>query len=242
MLRKIRKRFTYTNLAVTLALLFTMSGGAYAAGRYVITSTKQISPKVLKSLQGKTGAAGAAGASGAAGQQGPAGAAGTKGEPGAQGSQGAQGPQGVQGAQGAPGTTGFTATLPAKATETGVWSLFGLASGAQVVPISFAIPLHESLGPTDVHYVEEQGNSSTCPGNAEEPKALPGNLCVYEVFTGNIDEPLVTTAIAPAARGGATIVKVTEHFGASTSGALLLFQGENSAEGYGTWAVTAPEE
>jgi hypothetical protein len=48
MLSKLRRRLTYANVAVTLALVFAMSGGAYAASRYVITSIKQISPKVVK--------------------------------------------------------------------------------------------------------------------------------------------------------------------------------------------------
>ena len=47
MLRAIRSRLTYANVAVTLALVLAMSGGAYAADRYLITSTKQIKPKVL---------------------------------------------------------------------------------------------------------------------------------------------------------------------------------------------------
>ena len=61
----IRKRVSYTNVVLTLILVFAMSGGAYAAGRYLITSTKQISPKVLKALAGKSGATGPAGAAGA---------------------------------------------------------------------------------------------------------------------------------------------------------------------------------
>jgi hypothetical protein len=40
---------------MTLALVFAMSGGAYAARRFVITSTKQIKPSVLKSLSGIDG-------------------------------------------------------------------------------------------------------------------------------------------------------------------------------------------
>jgi Collagen triple helix repeat (20 copies) len=75
----------------SLALVFAMTGGAYAASKYVITSTKQISPKVLKSLQGKAGPAGkngVNGTNGAAGAQGTAGAQGPKGETGATGSDG----------------------------------------------------------------------------------------------------------------------------------------------------------
>jgi hypothetical protein len=45
-----RRHLTYANVAATLALVFSMSGGALAAKHYLIDSTKQISPKVLKSL------------------------------------------------------------------------------------------------------------------------------------------------------------------------------------------------
>ena len=47
MFSRIRKRLTYANVAMTMALVFAMSGGAYAAKKYVITSTKQIKPSVL---------------------------------------------------------------------------------------------------------------------------------------------------------------------------------------------------
>jgi hypothetical protein len=76
-----RRRLSYANVTATLALVFAMSGGALAANHYLINSTKQISPKVLKKLRGlkgptgpggKTGAAGATGATGATGPQGPA--------------------------------------------------------------------------------------------------------------------------------------------------------------------------
>jgi len=65
-----RRRFSYANVAATLALVFSMSGGALAAKHYLINSTKQINPKVLKALKGKTGAAGLPGAAGAAGKEG----------------------------------------------------------------------------------------------------------------------------------------------------------------------------
>lgn len=81
-----RKRITYANVTATLALVFAMSGGALAANHYLITSTKQISPKVLKKLKGKTGATGAPGATGAAGKEG------TPGKEGAAGKEGKAGP------------------------------------------------------------------------------------------------------------------------------------------------------
>ena len=71
-----RTRLTYANVAATLALVFSMTGGALAAKHYLINSTRQINPKVLKKLKarlkGKTGARGPAGAPG---PEGPPGAA-----------------------------------------------------------------------------------------------------------------------------------------------------------------------
>ncbi|MGH2879601.1 MAG: hypothetical protein ACRDK4_08360, partial [Solirubrobacteraceae bacterium] len=55
---------------MTLALVFAMTGGAYAAKKYLITNTKQISPKVLKQLKGAKGPAGPAGPEGKAGAPG----------------------------------------------------------------------------------------------------------------------------------------------------------------------------
>ena len=95
MLSIIRRRVTFANVAMTLALVFAMSGGAYAAGKYLITSTKQISPKVLKSLQGKTGKAGANGVQGPAGPAGPGGPQGPAGPIGTAGSAGAKGENGT---------------------------------------------------------------------------------------------------------------------------------------------------
>jgi hypothetical protein len=115
MFSRIRKHSTYTNLALTLALLFMMSGGAYAASKYLITSTKQISPKVLAALKGKAGPAGVPGAAGAAGLAGATGAQGPKGENGSAGGQGTKGetgpagpagPQGPKGSNGANGNEG----------------------------------------------------------------------------------------------------------------------------------------
>jgi hypothetical protein len=79
----VRKHLTYANVAATLALVFAMSGGALAAKHYLISSTKQINPKVLKKLKGrtgKTGAPGKTGAAGAAGKEGPQGRQGVEGK------------------------------------------------------------------------------------------------------------------------------------------------------------------
>ena len=65
-----RTRLSYANVVATLALVFAMSGGALAAKHYLIHSTKQISPKVLKALKGRTGPAGPKGETGAKGETG----------------------------------------------------------------------------------------------------------------------------------------------------------------------------
>src|SRR5580693_718501 len=102
MFSAVRRRLTYANVVVTFALVFAMSGGAYAASKYLITSTKQIKPSVIASLKGKGGVPGAPGAQGpvgVAGAQGPAGPGGKEGP----GGKGEKGEAGTPGAPGAPG-------------------------------------------------------------------------------------------------------------------------------------------
>src|ERR1700680_1108994 len=87
----IRRRLSYANVAATLALVFAMSGGALAATHYLITSTKQISPKVLHKLRGSRGSKGSRGPTGPQGARGAKGANGAKGAKGATGAAGAAG-------------------------------------------------------------------------------------------------------------------------------------------------------
>jgi hypothetical protein len=81
-MKSIRRHLTYANVVATLALLFAMSGGALAANHYLVNSTKQINPKVLKKLKGASGAQGAHGLAGANGAQGPGGPVGPQGQTG----------------------------------------------------------------------------------------------------------------------------------------------------------------
>jgi hypothetical protein len=235
MLSAIRSRLTFTNAAITVALLFAMTGGAYAAKKYVITSTKQISPSVLKALQGKAGPAGANGAQGAAGPAGPQGAAGNagakgdKGSPGApgkDGAKGAEGPEGPEGPQGAPGPTcpGGKCLLPSKATETGDWQFQKLdATGSYPLTISF--PLRLASAPT-FQLVPPAGSNPECPGNAEDPQAKPGAFCLYITHESNIEEINPGTEAADPTSG------IEVHF------ALLNSALPESAGG--SWAVTSP--
>jgi hypothetical protein len=79
MFSTIRGHLSYANVVATTALVFAMGGSAIAVNSYVINSTKQINPKVLRKLQGRRGPAG------------PRGAVGLQGAAGAQGGQGLQG-------------------------------------------------------------------------------------------------------------------------------------------------------
>jgi hypothetical protein len=113
MFSRIRKRLTFANVAMTLALVFAMSGGAYAAGKYLINSTKQINPKVLKALKGAKGVKGEAGAKG---ETGPAG---TNGKDGAPGAAGKDGLPGGNGKDGLPGSDGESVTAVEFSTNVG---------------------------------------------------------------------------------------------------------------------------
>lgn len=100
----------YANVVATVALVFAISGGAYAASRYTINSTAQINPKVLKKLSGRVGSSGKTGAPGEEGRVGKAGATG------ATGPTGAPGQAGPQGAPGSPGSAAGFAYVNASGT------------------------------------------------------------------------------------------------------------------------------
>jgi Collagen triple helix repeat (20 copies) len=102
-MRSARKHLSYANIVATLALLFAMSGGALAANRYLINSTKQVNPKVLRKLTGRNGKPGAAGPPGTTGVPGKEGPAGKEGAPGREGSAGKEGKEGEEGKEGPPG-------------------------------------------------------------------------------------------------------------------------------------------
>jgi Collagen triple helix repeat (20 copies) len=261
MFHAIRKHLTPATVIATLALVFAVTGGAYAASKYLITSTKQIKPSVLASLKGKNGAAGPAGAQGPAG---PAGASGAKGENGIAGNEGMQGkegprgatgPAGVTGAKGATGQTGFTEKLPSGETETGTWSAFmgrsAYPSGKEipVAAISFPIPLKAhsenaffcNQAQTEAETGEctngatKQVELSGCTGNVTEPTAPVGRLCVYtklEKFESSTVVFLRLTGLESETGGG-------------TTGAILMFETAGKSETelnyrmYGTFAVTA---
>jgi hypothetical protein len=150
---KIQKRFTYANVTATLALVFAMSGGALAASHYVITSTKQISPKVVKALKGQNGAAGAAGPAGPAGPAGAAGAA------------GAAGKEGPAGSAVAFAYVGGAAPSPTVASAKNVSSASRATGGSSVGEycITVTVPFQNVTGITDAGF--GGGNGVTVSAN-----------------------------------------------------------------------------
>lgn len=223
----LRSRLTYANVIATVAMVFAMTGGAYAASKILITSTKQIKPNVLAQLKGKAGPAGAAGAQGPAGPAGPQGPAGANGKDGAPGAAGGQGPAGPTGPQGAPGTTGFTETLPKGQTEKGAWAFAGPGLELETEPgtfltlnetaISFNIPLKLGLETSQIEIKAAgfQGSAGeNCPGSAVVPKAKEGFLCVYTGELAGTYAPAVKVfkASAESAEEGADISGGVLHF------------------------------
>jgi Collagen triple helix repeat (20 copies) len=89
-----------------VALLIAMTGTAFGARQYLVTSTKQISPRVIKKLRGMQGKRGARGVSGAQGARGAVGETGPAGPAGATGPSGDAGPTGLAGTPGATGPRG----------------------------------------------------------------------------------------------------------------------------------------
>jgi hypothetical protein len=252
MISRIHSKLGTAGLVVAIvALVAALGGGAYAAQQGLNGKQKKEVKKIAKKFAGKNGAPGATGPQGPKGDTGAAGKDGTNGTNGTNGAPGqsvtgtpintggACGSQtGVKYTLGATstdvcnGATGFTETLPSGKTETGVWSL-GPKSETEVLPLSFSIPLDEA--PEALHFVNEEGEEETgesgvgvtpvnCLGSAEEPKALPGQVCVYEA--GNFGEAV----------GFNGNEELTQLF---TSGATLFYQIAENQVAFGTFAVTA---
>ncbi len=154
----IRKHLNPATALAFVALVFALTGGAFAAsgrggpsgargsGRATASTVSAIAakskaksktgPRGPAGPKGATGAAGPAGATGPAGPTGPtgpAGPAGGKGENGANGAEGKEGKEGAkgkEGKEGKPGAIHGQEPLPSGATETGVWSFGPLPEAA----------------------------------------------------------------------------------------------------------------
>lgn len=133
MLDRVRKHLTPSTFIAVIALVFAVTGGAFAAsshnnsggsgkataqvgsGPALATAAKAKKKAAPKPVRGPAGPKGATGATGAAGATGPAGAGGPAGPVGAKGETGPAGPTGATGTAGANGTS-----VTSKVVATGV--------------------------------------------------------------------------------------------------------------------------
>ncbi|HEY2216259.1 MAG TPA: hypothetical protein VGH21_02110 [Solirubrobacteraceae bacterium] len=244
-----RKRITYANVVATLALVFAMSGGALAAKHYLVTSPKQISPKVLKSFSttntalfkklSKTVTVSKASTAGKADSATTAGTAGSA-------TTAATATNAANAANATKATTATTATnasalggvspsgyqtsvLATGETELGDYATWGSDPGYLGTSATFRIPLSKSLDSTHVHFIKEEGSSTPeCPGKASAPAATSGNLCVYEAGVGGAVEQSIFPQGVPVDQG-------TDPYG---FGIYFTAAGSGGVWDYGVYAVT----
>jgi hypothetical protein len=265
MFSALRRQLSYSNVAATMALVFALTGGAFAATSHsgggsparatASASHATVAKKKSKAPargpagpKGATGAAGPQGATGPAGPTGPAGAAGAKGENGSPGAQGPEGKEGKAGTNGTNGTNGkngspWTAggTLPPGSTETGAWNIIpgsvpGVVSSlTSLTTISFPIPLAAPLGRAETAAVTVE---------EQEGKKTPPAGCTGTVETPTAEAGHLCVYQSAEIPPGPPITSwklglSSEgffHQGASTAGAVLGTI--ENVQDEGTWAVT----
>jgi hypothetical protein len=211
-IRAIREPFGTAGLIIAMvALVAALGGSAVAANSALSGKQKKEVEKIAKKFAGKPGTNGAAGPQGQPGAAGAAGGAGKEGPQGKEGPEGKQGKEGRQGKQGEPWTAG--GTLPANATETGLWSVGPVSSADAIAVItapvaSFAIKLESVPTAESVHYILANGKeyrfnpaklpaeeeieeaaSTACLGTVAEPTATAGNLCIYSQAEISLQPP-----------------------------------------------------
>jgi hypothetical protein len=263
MFSALRRQLSYSNVAATMALVFALTGGAFAAtshsgGGSPVRATASVSHATVAKKKSKapargpagprgaTGAAGAPGATGPAGPTGPAGAAGAKGENGASGAPGLEGKEGKAGANGTNGTNGkngspWTAggTLPPGSTETGSWNIISGSTGAGEV--SGLRSLTTISFPIPLAAPLGHAETAVVTVEEQEGKKTPPSAC-----TGTVENPTAEVGhlcVYQSAEILATLAvqkpELSEGYflaGASTAGAVLA--SSENIQDEGTWAVT----
>jgi hypothetical protein len=165
------------------------------------------------------------------GARGPQGAAGPPGATGATGATGAKGDKGDAGAQGIPGP--FTDTLPGGKSQKGTWAIGDVAAAIGNfidTSISFNFPLPANPTP---HFIPDGApNPAGCSGDASNPVAAPGHLCVFALYN---DSSLNAGSLYDPSGGGFAT-------GAGKFGTVVVFTANaaGTVDTLGTWAVTAP--
>jgi len=203
-------RFLRRNTIALLALFLALGGTSFAAASLI--SGKQIKPhtiaknrltnSAIKSLKGNRGL------------------------------QGARGPTGAQGIQGVPGP--FPGTLPGGITIRGEYEIDFTRDGATAGTGGDNITFGFSFASAPTTHVILKGGAvpAGCTGGTPaNPKADPGNLCIYEGSFANRSS-LATFKESNGSSPGA------DPFGAG----LFMFSTATAGTAYsaGTWAATSP--
>jgi hypothetical protein len=160
-MKTLRRHINYANVVATVALLFALGGSAVAAQHYLINSTRQINPKVLKKLRGRAGKTGVTG---------PQGRPGTNGSPGAAGARGTDGTARAYGVVKADGTIVASKTkgLTARSLGSGSYCVTPTAASGVDSSTVQAIATSDAVeSQTEASIVETAAASTkeaSCPG------------------------------------------------------------------------------
>ena len=162
----IRSNLSPSTAIAVVALVFAMTGGAFAAKDYVAGPAKASKSKKAKR-----------------GPRGPQGLRGPKGPQGLKGDTGPKGEAGPKGDTGDPWTAG--GFLPSGKSLGGTW-VAGVGpeilptKGAAAVSISFGLPL-PTLPDIVIVKKDQEGieHAAECPGSLAIPLAAKGELCLY---------------------------------------------------------------
>jgi hypothetical protein len=257
MLNRIRERFGTAGLVVSImALVLALAGGAFAAAGGLTAKQKTQVKAIAKQFAGKPGATGPAGPAGANGKDGANGTSGTNGTDGDDGTSIAnsvESPGGncarggskfvgtattyaCNGADGSPWTAG--GTLPAGATQTGVFAGLNGVNGYGYLPVSFNVPLsptHPALTNTaNIKVIDVGGaipneceTAHTGTASAANPEADPGYVCFFITIADDVADTFAGT-YSPGGSPGFVGV----------SGAILPLSGNNGEGVFGAYAVT----
>jgi hypothetical protein len=202
-------------IVAMLALFVALTGTAVATTSALITGNQiknssitgaDIKNKSLKPIDFRGSVRGPRGLAGPAGTPG---AAGTKGDKGDKGDQGIQGPAG-------PFPDG---DMPAGKTVRGYWAIAGVSGSFPMDNISYIYRMSVPLTP---HVIPEgAAPPAGCSGDADNPIAAAGHLCIFEKEkSGAMSDPTV--------------------FFNTRSGVGIFATTASSGYVDGTWAATSP--